>query len=741
MRLTTLSPLALAAALGATALVLGSDAFPVARTSQRASTAATAPSFAATADDPVFTTYAAPLARSEYLVDEAYHLRFYDPDDPLSLTTDTAGRFGVGFVLGGQVVHRIGDYARAPVVRRSYANLVRFDFDPFAGIQIDATFSVHSSRAAVLILSMSNASGRPVDLGCYGFALAPDDPFPAARITPEHDGLIFGHSEPRGAWSESPTPEYDNIFRDLLLFDRPADTWAAYPAGDAALLKELRGGQLNGDLSGRGRALALRTHVELKPGGRAVIRLTRAVAPTHEDEARLVASGRALGSLDPAALEAEAAAPYRDLPRLSLPPERALILQGALSLVRQNMMPAEGRTRFNYYVFSREPVWSWGHDGQVFHESLSMLAYAWMDPWSAMDSQRVFMEAQDPDGYLPYRVGPYVVRTFPLNGEKTTSAPFFSWTNWEVYRVASTLARAGRGGVREQDTRRFLEDAYRAGGRFADYLTTHRDKDHDGLLEWGGNAVLECVRDSQVPIWDLLGKNDDSAPSKLEALDLNSMMVKEQRALADMARELGHTDEASRWGSRADTLAAAINRTMWDPQTRFYYSVDRETHKFVTPGGLDLRRMEIIGFLPLWAGITSPEQTEALVAHLTNPQKFWRRFGVPTLSADDPGYQPFITRCCQWNGAVWLEWNYLVFDGLRSHGRRDLAADLGGKMIEAAATQLRRTHRFWESYSPDQYKLESPMNYIWDSVLASVIIELARDEGRGARNEERGTRN
>ena len=49
-------------------------------------------------------------------------------------------------------------------------------------------------------------------------------------------------------------------------------------------------------------------------------------------------------------------------------------------------------------------------------------------------------------------------------------------------------------------------------------------------------------------------------------------------------------------------------------------------------------------------------------------------------------------------------------------------------MIEAAATQLRRNHRFWESYSPDDDALGSPMNYIWDSILARVIVDLQEDE-------------
>jgi glycogen debranching enzyme len=352
----------------------------------------------------------------------------------------------------------------------------------------------------------------------------------------------------------------------------------------------------------------------------------------------------------------------------------------------------------------------------VFHESLSMLAYAHLDPSSAMDSQRVFLEAQEPGGYIPYRIGPYVVRTFPVDGEKTTSAPFYSWVNWEVYRIAKDRVEAGS----------FLEDAYRSGAAFAEFLLANRDRDRDGLLEWGGHAVLESVRDSLVPIWDLLGENDPKAPSLVEALDLTVMVVQEMRALSEMAAELGLKDESAAWAKRSDELKHLVEETMWDEATGFYYNVDRDTNAFVTAGGLDLRRQEIIGFLPLWAGVASRERASNLVSKLTDPKKFWRRFGVPTLAADDPGFEPQIRGCCQWNGAVWLEWNYLVFSGLRRYGYEDVARELGERMVGAAATQLSRNHRFWESYSPDEVKLASPQSYIWDSILARVLIDLYR---------------
>jgi hypothetical protein len=62
---------------------------------------------------------------------------------------------------------------------------------------------------------------------------------------------------------------------------------------------------------------------------------------------------------------------------------------------------------------------------------------------------------------------------------------------------------------------------------------------------------------------------------------------------------------------------------------------------------------------------------------------------VPTLAADDPATSPKFG-CCQWNGAVWLEWNYLVFSA-RRYGYEEIAGELGERMVEAAAAQLSGT--------------------------------------------------
>ena len=138
-----------------------------------------------------------------------------------------------------------------------------------------------------------------------------------------------------------------------------------------------------------------------------------------------------------------------------------------------------------------------------------------------MNSQRVFMQRQTADGYINYRTGPYLDETIPYdgNGGLTTSAPWFNYINWEVYKITRD--------------RKFLQEAYASGKKFYLYYVRNRDSNKNGLCEWGAEGELESVRDARVAVWDNVGR-----PMNFEGPDVNSMLVKEARSLAEMARAL-----------------------------------------------------------------------------------------------------------------------------------------------------------------------------------------------------------
>jgi glycogen debranching enzyme len=381
-------------------------------------------------------------------------------------------------------------------------------------------------------------------------------------------------------------------------------------------------------------------------------------------------------------------------------PDRAMLYWSAFSLMRQCMMPPEGACRKNYYVFSREPKWGWGYGGQVFHESLVMLAYAYMDPESAMNSQRVYMDRQRDDGYINYRTGPYLDETIETNGQPTSSAPWYNYQNLEVWKITKD--------------RGFLKEAYASGKRFYQYYTARRDSNQNGLCEWGGHAELESVRDARVATWDQVGW-----ASNFEGPDVNSMLVSEAQALAEMAAALGLKQESEAWERDAATRGKKINEKMWDPESGFYFNISKNDQAFTFKTRDDLKIREIIGFLPMWAGVTDRQQISLLVSNLMDTNTFWRRYGVPSLSAAHAYYCPIG----YWNGPVWVQWNYLIYQGLKSYGYHSEASELTNRVVDNMVFHLKTDHTFWEFYSADDHHAGWNKTYIWAGIVARFLID------------------
>jgi hypothetical protein len=328
----------------------------------------------AKSDDPVYTTYAAPMSRSEYFVDEGYHLNFYTPGQGISYTTDTAGAFGIAWQLGDGVAPGVEHFSQRPILRRSYTDIAQLDYRPFPMIRVRETFVVYSSRVAFVDVQVTNESGRARDLIANAW-FRRAEPVTGAAVTGKRM-VTFGHVEPANLWFETPQPKYDPNFHDVFLLSAPAEVLGGFAQGDPVDALRQHAG-LGGAIGGKLRGFVLSENISVPAHGHARFRIVRGVAPASQNIGALEKQARALLRQPVAPLLTESRAQYRRVPRLQLPNrDWQMVYWSALSLVRQQMMPAEGMSSYNYYVFSREPTWRWGHEGQVFHESLSMLAYA-----------------------------------------------------------------------------------------------------------------------------------------------------------------------------------------------------------------------------------------------------------------------------------------------------------------------------------------------------------------------------
>jgi hypothetical protein len=678
----------------------------------------------AEAGDPLYTTYAAAMQRSRLYGDKAYKMDYYSDCSPVTYSSDHAGTLEAIWKIDQVVIRNKSEYFSKPVVQYSFPDMMIMHYEPFRGILVEETFLVYSSEIAIVDIRVKNIDNIPHEVSVYPVLELGNDSLQVTEYDKKYDGYVTHRNESLYRLISSLKSDYGypTRTRDFFTAGTKVASYGGY-RGDmndfynvikTDFYTSKRSDTLNLLNDGFVDFIALHLKSLLDPGQESDLRYIRGVQGQDENPDSLKNEIGRLKKISLTPFFDDNARLFSGIPKLEFESttERMVYL-GAFNLARGCMYPPAGKTTYNYYVFSRNPLWGWGHGHQVLHESLSMMAYAYLDPMSAENSQRVYMEQQGSDGLIAYRHGPRGMQDYPHGGKPTTSAPFFSWINWEIYKVSRD--------------RTFLSDAYESGSKYVEWLIKNRDTNKDGTFEWGPNGIIENVRDwynavFQVSAERYLDVDKEDISDELECLDLSCMVVKEERCLSDMAKELGMKKEAKKWSEKADSVSMLINKRMWDESTGFYYSVNKKDYSF-TYMTRDLKRQEIIGFLALWAGVAPKDRADRLVQTLINPAKFWRKYGIPTLSAEDPWYSPNVDYCCKWNGPVWLLWDFMVYEGLRNYGYNNIAKGLADNVMLGVMTQLSKNHNFWESYSPDNEVLNCPSNYIWDSILAKLLIE------------------
>jgi len=649
---------------------------------------------------PLYTGYAAAMQRSSFTLDQGYRFQ-YDTDSlGADFITEKAGNIGWGVLEGNKWVYQVGKMYQKPVITTSYPDMVEYHYYPFKDVKLDVAMVVHSSSATFWKITLTNESNVARRITIVPFISEKNGTF--KKVSPADGGKVFfDHTEIPDGWVKAHHIPYQENIRDLFSISTLPDR--------VILQKEslLSGGSLQSDASGdSARLVGFEKEFRLAPHQLDTLRIFRLEQPVLQEPAQMTGLADSLLHVSPSFYQRANEKLFSKTP---LPPfedsASRLLYWSACNMMRQVFYPPEGNLTHNYYVFSREPHWGWGHGGQVFHESISMLAYAFIDPQSAMNSQRVFAERQHPNGYINYRTGPYLDEVIEEKGQLTSSAPWYAWLNWEVFKITHDTA--------------FIREMYQSSKRFYNFYTSNRDTDHDGLCEWGGEAVLESVRDGLVAVWDQVGY-----PSEFESLDLNCMLVMEAKSLEKMASVLHLKDEALQWKKDYTKRSQLINKTFWDPVNHFYYNVDKRTHTFSYKKKDDLKRDEIIGFLPLWAGIADRRQARYLVKHLRDTASFWRRYGVPSLSAADPYYNPRG----YWNGPVWVQWDYLIERGLLDYGYHKVAKELVNKVSDNMKEVLKSNHELWEFYDPDSTWGGYHRTYIWAGIVNRMMMDLKKNK-------------
>lgn len=215
-------------------------------------------------------------------------------------------------------------------------------------------------------------------------------------------------------------------------------------------------------------------------------------------------------------------------------------------------------------------------------------------------------------------------------------------------------------------------------------------------------------------------------------VDLNCFWVREYEAMAALQEQTGDVAGAARNRGKARTLSDAINRHLWDPVDAFYYHADvqsREIENVNQPVTwvVPMKYRAWTGFMPLWAGVASPDRAEALVDHLCNEAEFRAPAGLRTLARCEPLYNMDRRgNPSNWQGPVWIVASYLVFRGLLDYGYLDEARQLTERTVALLAKDVRQNACLHEYYNPETGEgLMNPGFLNWNFLGLTMARELA----------------
>ncbi|MHB2210933.1 amylo-alpha-1,6-glucosidase [Methylobacterium sp. CM6257] len=205
------------------------------------------------------------------------------------------------------------------------------------------------------------------------------------------------------------------------------------------------------------------------------------------------------------------------------------------------------------------------------------------------------------------------------------------------------------------------------------WIDDYGDLDGDGFQEYQcrapDGAENQGWKDAGNAVLDESG-GDVPAPKAL--CELQGYVYDAWRRMAQVYDALDRPDRAQGLREKARVLRRRFNAAFWDEDAQFYaLCLDPEKRRVMSvssnPGHL------------LWSGIVPPERAGAIARRLMAEDMF-SGWGVRTLSADHPAYNPHDYQL----GAVWPHDNGLIAVGLSQYGFRAEAARIAAGLIAAA---------------------------------------------------------
>lgn len=321
----------------------------------------------------------------------------------------------------------------------------------------------------------------------------------------------------------------------------------------------------------------------------------------------------------------------------------------------------------------------WEYPGpESWAGAFAAVTAALIDPTLGQDQLRFYLSDrwQQPDGHIPC-------------GEWAMDAecpPIFAWASWRVYEM-------------NHDTT-FLEDVYPALQSNYDYWWS-RYQTSDALFSAGNLGMASLPR-----------------PNRASAeADASAWMAFFARDMARIASELHDPDTSQRYWIDRGHIQEAINSTLWDESSGYYYDQAGD-------GALYLHK-SYSGLVPLIAGVVPPQRLPPILSALRDPDQLLGSAGIRSLAANDPLYAAGAGLRgvnSNWRGPVWVPLNYLLVQALMEFDP-SLAQDVRAAVVGAVEADWTSTGRLHEFFDGDTGAGLGADNASWTALVANLIAE------------------
>jgi glycogen debranching enzyme len=206
------------------------------------------------------------------------------------------------------------------------------------------------------------------------------------------------------------------------------------------------------------------------------------------------------------------------------------------------------------------------------------------------------------------------------------------------------------------------------------WIDKYGDRDGDGFQEYQTRSAAGYENQGWKDSGEALVNPDGSLVKGPKALvELQGYVYDAWLRMAQIYDAIGKGQRAQALRRKAKRLYEAFNDAFWNEHAGFYaFCLDGEKKRVMSiasnPGHC------------LMTGIVTPERAGKVVKRLMAPDMS-SGWGIRTLSADHPAYNPFSYQ----NGSVWPHDNAMIAVGMRRYGFDDEATQLMRDVSDAAS--------------------------------------------------------